>query len=212
MKFELVLRSVPNLSVVEKHDQFVRHLKEIPGSWGIPNDKNVPCPDMGSNVSAILTLKSCLGKGLAGRVIYRLRSGLTDCSECDDIVNVEFDPRKQDFSQICHTVFPRYVEAFDAYYGYITNEDYIYEDFSRSRNINYRRRIVRMNEVNFFSFEFARIVFQQDVREILSKALHLGMEVREITPGILLSSTTHPLTPAEGNALNTEARGQFAMI
>ncbi|WP_121356802.1 hypothetical protein [Flavisolibacter nicotianae] len=152
-RFDLSSRTSINISVEQKHEKIINGLKVIPKPWGV-EDGFYPVPDFADGIIAIFPLDNILGEGITGNIIYRYRRRLEDSSMDDDIINIEFNPKKVDYGHLLNETFKKYIDFFDPYAAQIFDEEIIYQDFERVQNKNLRKELIRLYPVNYYDTQY----------------------------------------------------------
>jgi hypothetical protein len=211
MKYQMKIRSVPTDTVDAKQSRFLSTIHCLNNDWGV-SSTNAQRPEFGTELSACFPLGKQLGKGISGAITYRFRGGLTDIGECDDMIDLEFQSNRPDIQHVLDTVFPSYCEAFDGYYGYIGNEEYVYTDFELSRNRNVRKGIVRVHQANYFNNEYFRRITRGRGDSWLSELSDQGWAVSLLKDGVLVRWGKEILTYEKGEEVNRVALGALEHI
>ena len=195
---------MPTDSVDAKQAHFISTIRCLNNDWG-GSSTNAKNPEFGTELSASFPLGKHLGKGISGAIMYRFRGGLADIGECDDMIDLEFKSDRPDIHYVLDTVFPSYCEAFDGYYGYVGNEEYVYADFEVSRNRNIRKGIVRVHQANYFNHEYIRRITHGRGDSWLSDLRDQGWAVLPLKDGVLVRWSQEILTYEKGEEVNREA-------
>lgn len=204
MKYQMKIRSMPTDSVDAKQTRFLSMIHSLDKDWGV-SSTNAKTPEFGTELSASFPLGKQLGKGISGAITYRFRGGLTDIGECDDMIDLEFKSDRPDIHYVLDTVFPSYCEAFDGYYGYVGNEEYVYTDFEVSRNRNIRKGIVRVHQTNYFNHEYIRRITHGRGDSWLSDLRDQGWAVAPLQDGVLVRWSQEIFAYEKGEEVNREA-------
>lgn len=194
MKYVLRLRARPEkVSIAEKHQRLVSTLKRLGGPFGL-SDKEFAIPECGEELTARFDIGRELGKGINGFVSYRYRGGLRDHGDCDDLLDLEFAAKKVDYELLLTNVVPKYVEAFQPYYGFVGDEEFTYIDFDRSRNKNPRLDLIRFYPVAFYGDMFCREALGILPAELTRSVADLVSRIQEIEGGVLIVVDDKPLS------------------
>lgn len=211
MKYQMKIRSVPKLPVEAKQTQFLNAVCGFDKEWGVTSPI-ARTPEFGTELMASFPLGKQLGKGIKGAIYYRFRGGLVDIGECDDSIELEFKSDRSDIQYVFWTVLPIYCDAFDAYYGYVGNEEYIYTDFEVSRNRNTRNDIVRVHQANYFNFDYIRRITNGQSDKWLSDLHARGWKTSTLTKGILVVWPNELLTFEKGEELSRGAMEALELV
>jgi hypothetical protein len=179
-------RTAEDVPAERRHDHFVRGIRRLPAPWGLPDLGNFAFPGFGRDMTAIFPLPNPPKGGWKGRVTYRYRRLLTDSSSDDDFVDVSFNPQKADFEVLIEDVFPRYIQAFGGYFGYIGDEEFIHIDFDRSRGFNKRTGVLRMYPVTFLDGELCKRAFGLSAAGLMERLNGAGLSARSLGDGLVL--------------------------
>lgn len=188
MRFNMEMRSIAleEQSIVEKHAQFISNLQGVPEPWGIR--QQVAAPEPGSGLSASIKVSKILGNGLKGDLVYQLRRPFRDEAAHDDWMNVSFDPTRINYEELVYSVFPKYVSAFGAYYGEISDDEFIFMDHAaRSRlKVDKRNALYRIAPVTFWDASFCRRAMRMDVETVEARLSGKVEKVSRLGSGILI--------------------------
>lgn len=199
MKFCLRLLARPgNTKIEDRHKRLVDELKAIQGPWGL-RPGSYPAPTCGTSLSGRFSLGKNLGKGIRGFVDYRYRGGLSDSSQCDDILDLEFNTQNIDFEKLVRDVFPCYAAAIDAYYGHIGACEFMYLDFERSRNVDGRSSIIRFHQTAFFDAQFCERAMRMGPKEVFDRIRNVVGDANLFGNGVIYSAGIAPLSLHEAN-------------
>lgn len=204
MKFQMRIRSIPATSVAVKQSSFLSAIGGLNSDWGIESP-NALAPEFGAELSAFFPLGKQLGKGITGSINYRFRGGLSDICDCDDVIDLEFNSNRSDVDYVLDAVLPKYSEAFDAYYGFVGNEEYIYTDFEATRNRNTRKCIIRVFQANYFSRAYICRITNGQSDHWLSDLRGSGWQISSLKNGILVRWPREILTFERGEELSRDA-------
>lgn len=195
MRYNLEVRSIARAeqSISSKHAEFVSNLLGIPEPWGVR--EQLPAPDPGSGLSASLKLSKILGPGLKGDLVYQLRRPFRDEAAHDDWLNMSFDPAKVRYEELVYSVFPRYVAAFDAYYGEIADDEFVFMDHAaRARlKVDKRKALYRIAPVSFLDDSFCRRALGMDIEAVEARLAGKVEKTSRIGAGILIVLTSQIL-------------------
>lgn len=198
------IHSVPTKSVEAKHTHFLSSIKCFDSNWG-GSSTIAKIPEFGTELLALFPLGKQLGKGISGAIVYRFRGGLTDSCDCDDMIDLEFKSDRLDIRYLFDTIFPSYCEAFNGYYGYVGNEEYIYTDFDIGRNRDIRKGIVRVHQANYYHHDYIRRITHGRNERWLSILRDQGWTVSPLKEGVLVRWTQGILNFERGEEVNREA-------
>jgi hypothetical protein len=202
MKYNFEVRSIAReaQSIVEKHDIFVRHTQHLPSPWKTSLDRAAPEP--GAALSGALKVSDLFGKGLAGRVVYQFRRPFRDDSSQDDWIDVSFNPAKIDYRQLIDQVFLDCAAAFDAYYADIADDEFIYMDFDRLRELGIDRRqgLYRLPPVSYLRLDFCQQALGLSPAGIVERLQGKVEVVREALDGVFIVLTSEILPTDEMDA------------
>ncbi len=209
MKYYFEARSIPseNISIEVKHARFLSRIKGLMAPWGCTAD--VPAPDVGGALSAGVSVRKFLGKGLSGDVHYYFRGGLWDHPSSDDFFNIYFNPHKIDFAYLVDEVFVAYVEAFDPYYAQITDLEFVHMDFDEMAELptNARTGLFRPGIVSYMGEEFCRRVWGMGASDMARKFEGQVEQVRCAAGGVVLVLASTALPLEEAKSITDLAKG-----
>jgi hypothetical protein len=201
MKYSIQLNSQPQETVAEKHLRLLSVFEEFKDFFQL-NGLDVSTPDFGTHIFATRSFNKYLPKYLKLSVHYRYRAGLEDTSLHDDYLQFEFVPDSIDFAYLVNRVFPALIVGFDAYFGYIANYDLVYEDFKKSRDKDSRNEIIRFYPILFISNELCQRHLNLSASKVYERAKNHIKQAVILHEGILLVSSTMPLSIEESNTID----------
>ena len=211
MKYVMRLRARPDkLMIAEKHMRLVSYLSKLSGPFGL-RSSDFPSPDCGQELSARFELGKELGKGIKGFVRYRFRGGLEDQGDHDDLLDLEFDPRKMDYSILLREVFPCYVRAFQPYFGFIGDEEFTYVDFDRSRNTNSRYELIRFYPTAYYSNWFCANSLGLSAEELVGRVGDLIVKSELFDDGVILVGADSPIDLDRAEEFNVMMQKRLSM-
>jgi len=198
MRYELDIRARARTeeTIEHKHDTFMKGLTAIPQPWGLGGRQAPPAPDPGSELSAGLSLKKFLGKGVySANVCYEYRREFRDEGSDDDLIAIDLNPRKADYRSLVLDVFPAYVRAFGAYLGEIGDVEFTHVDFDKEGELklNCRNDVYRIRPVSFFDAELCRRAFGLAPTDIVVKLQGKVERVSSICNGVYIVGSAEPL-------------------
>ena len=199
MKYVLRIhgRTAEGVPAELRHDEFVRGIRGLPVPWGLPDLGSFPFPGFDRDMTALFPLPNLQKGGFKGRVTYRYRRLLNDSSSEDDVADVSFNPQKVDFAPLIDEVFPRYVQAFGAYFGYIGDEEFVHIDFNRSRGFNRRAGVLRFYPVTFLDAELCRRAFGVPSSHLIERFQNAGLPAQPLKDGLLMVTHHGPVSIAD---------------
>lgn len=211
MKYVMRLRARPDeLTIVEKHERLVSELAKLNGAFGL-RSSDFPTPDCGQELSARFELGKQLARGIKGFVSYRFRGGLEDQGDHDDLLDLEFDPRKIDYGLLLSEVFPCYVRAFQPYFGFIGDEEFTYVDFDRSRNTNSRYELIRFYPTAYYNNWFCANALRLSAEELMRRVADLAVRSEIFGDGVLIVGTDSPIELNRAEEFNNAMRKRLSM-
>jgi hypothetical protein len=191
--FHLSSFAMQSAAISAKHAKLISELMALDGPWGLP-PASYPTPDPGKELSADFRLgKSLRGSGVRGFVSYRYRGGLRDDSGCDDYMILEFNPARVDFAALVQNALPRYIHAFEPYFGYISDEEFTFTDFHRSRDVNSRHTLLRMFPICFLSEDYCRKTLKRGAGEVADQVRGWVESVEVTNTGVIVMASKAPL-------------------
>lgn len=206
MKYLLRLNSfaTDSVAILDKHKKLVSELTTLEGPWGL-QPGGYPPPDPGKELSAHFQLaKSLRGRGVRGFVSYRYRGGLRDESDCDDYVALEFNPARVDFASLIKTALPRYIQAFEPYFGHVSDEEFVFTDFDRSRNVDQRRVVLRVLPICFLSQKLCKRALGVNADEVTDRLRGRVELVESVGAGLLIVARMEPVPFETAKKLSDE--------
>jgi hypothetical protein len=207
MKYMLTLRSRPIQAetIEEKHAAFFRNVSSLAGCWGFHT--GVPSlPAMGEQLISVVNLSKLLGRGLKGRMTYVFRSAPQDKAMYDDVLYLEFDPRKIDYSYLVNHVFPTYITAFAGYRGELGDIAFVDQDFEHEREIDSRHGIYRIYPVSFYDHLLSQRAFGLNPTEVAARFNDVVERVGVLGNGVLIIASSEILSFAEADQLTKNLR------
>jgi hypothetical protein len=204
-KFELSSRTDLNISVEQKHEKIINGLKQILSPWGI-KDGSYPAPEFGDAIIAVFNFDKILGKTLSGNIIYRFRRMLENHSLDDDVINIEFNPKKLDYAFLIEDVFKKYIDFFEPYSAHIFDEELIYQDFERSQNKNLRKDLIRFYPVSFFDAKYCMDALGVSLLELKNLLLEKVERVELYKDGIIIIASSKLLNSEQSNKMDENLR------
>lgn len=159
----------PSESIEDKHNGFLTSISKLPPPWGA--EKMPPPPVIGSALSVGVKAKNFLGKGIQGDVNYHFRGDLQDKASSDDFIYLTFNSSKINYLELIRDVFMAYVDAFDAYYGEVLNDEFIIRDHDDRKALGLDRRngIFRIPAVGYFDLNYCRRIFGVDAEVLVQR-------------------------------------------
>ena len=211
MKYNLEIRAIARQeqSIEDKHQSFLGALDGLPTPWGLVQP--VPAPDPGSGLSASLKVAKLLGKGLRGDLVYQFRRPFRDEASQDDYINVTFDPERIDYKQLVANIFLRYVSAFGGYYADISDDEFIFMDYDKRRElrIDKRHNIYRISPVSYLSKELCLKALGLTPDQVVERLQGKVEAVRTALDGVLIVLTSKALPTAEMDEICWKVRNHF---
>jgi hypothetical protein len=208
MKYNFEVRSIARQtqSIVEKHDSFVRGAQHLPLPWQPSADRAAPEP--GAALSGILKVSELLGKGLGGQVVYQFRRPFRDEASQDDWIDISFNPARIDYRQLVDQTFLDYAAAFDAYYADIADDEFIYMDFDRVRElgIDKRQSLYRLSPVSYLRRDFCQQALGMSPARIVERLQGKIEVARETLDGVFLVLTSGILPADEMDTICWRAK------
>lgn len=204
-RFELSSRTNVNSSLEQKHEKIIKALKQIVSPWGI-NDGIYPVPEFGEAMIAVFKLDKILGKGIKGNIIYRFRRLIEDHSLDDDVMNIEFNPKKIDYDFLITEVFKKYIEFFEPYAAQIFNEEVIYQDFELSQNMNLRIDFIRFYPVSYFDAKYCKDSLGVTVLELKYLLMGKVEKVELYNDGIIILGSSKLLDTEQTNKIDIQIK------
>lgn len=186
MRYELHIRSrpTPEESVVAKHERIALRFLAASRMWLGEIGELPVAREPRSEPALHLSLTRKLSKLVKGSMAYANRNYLLDEGRFDDWFTLEFDPGKVDFDSLVMKAFPMYIDAFDAYFGHIANEEfahlYMTDDYCECRT-----DIGRVYPVSFFDSKLCARALPVPPAAALAR---MGPDARIHNGGILLAS------------------------
>jgi hypothetical protein len=196
--FGLRHRATLEEKIGDRHSRLIAKLRELAPPWGIPStyvaEEPVVAP---GNLSVRVQLKGILGSPIKGYVAYPLRKDTyldADNAQFDDILIIEFAPSKIDYGDFVRTVFPRYVDAFDAYRAVVKEESTVAEDWpeivqrvrASGKDIDGRDGVHRISAVNYYDSLLCQRAFGRSPAQIVARLKGAVEDVVEFRNGVLL--------------------------
>lgn len=211
MKYNLMIRSRPTEDIFRRHDRFMTLLSGLGNEWGLNEGAMPPkVKDPGTDPMREVSLSRCFPKGIKALVSYQNRKYFQDEAMYDDYFDLHFDPSKFDYSTLCERIFPEYIEAFDAYYGEIGDEELTFLGFDRSRKVEGRNAVHRIYPVCFFDRELCERAFHS-TPEAIARQVAAHVEKTLITSkGVCIVATSRIVTVKEANAINKRLKTLLA--
>lgn len=208
MKYHLEVRSVAiqAQSIREKHASFVGMSHRLAPPWCVASD--IPAPDPGGRLSAVVKLDKMLGKGFRGELVYQFRREFRDSAAHDDYLSITFDPQKVDYKGLVSSVFLCFALAFEAYYAEIMDDDFIFKDYDRRRELGIDKRhgVFRIAPVCFLDERLCRAAFGLRPGQIVERLAGKVEEVRETANGVFIAITGAVLASAQMDPLCEEVK------
>jgi hypothetical protein len=209
--FRLNARSTEDVPIAEKHAKLVGGLMSIAGDWGL-EPVEYPAPDPGRELSAQFQLgKRLRSRGVRGFVNYRFRGGLREDSACDDYIDLDFNPERVDFGGLI-AALPKYVAAFEPYFGYVADEEFTFLDFNRSLNANYRISVLRVYPVCYLSRGLCTQALGLSLGEVASRFGKKARSVIVVENGAIIIGHTEPIPFVAARALSDELSGSVGVM
>lgn len=220
MKYQLMIRSRPSQDerIVDKHEDFMRALFRMKNGWGLTTKDWPKAKKQEPNqFFESYRLKNVLPEGLKGEVRYSTRKVLSfytekfgpeyiDRAQYDDSFCLEFNPEKIDFTGLVQEAFAKYLGAFHAYVGEIFDMEFNHIDFDKSRQIESRSGVYRINPVNFFDRELCRRAFALEPKEIVSRLQGKAESASVECDGALIIASSQVLTMREADEINVKLK------
>lgn len=205
MRYILRLNAVAEegVSIPEKHESTISGLNAVDGPWGLPTGYYPP-PDPGRELAGDFPLgKHLRGRGVRGFVSYRYRGSLQDHSACDDYIRLEFNPSRVDFESLVPTALAQYIAAFRPYSASVFDEEFIFEDFDRTRHVNRRAKIVRISPIEYLSESYCERALGLSVDEAGQRFRTVAHTITA-DDGFLIVGHTTPIPFESALALSSE--------
>jgi hypothetical protein len=201
LTLEMRYRAKAEETIAERHDQIVRGLAEVGPPWGIKNGVAVPGPDTEGSLVVQVNLTPYLGLGIAGGLLYKLRSSeyLRDEAEFDDLLLLEIDSTHVDYRSLVQIAFPAYVQAFTPYRGTIVLDQQLSADewpeivrlgAETGRDVDGRDGVYRINPVSYFDRELCLRAFNLAPEEIVAQLQGKVESASILLDGVLLVATS----------------------
>lgn len=222
-KFELVLRHRPSLnqSIEDKHSEFLAIAGGLPAPWGLTNIDECKLPKQEDNLATVIQLNRHLAKGLKGFVSYQLRAAtyLKDNAQYDDILVLEFNPNKIDYALLVFDVFPKLINAFQAYRAVITSMNLAMEDWqtvvekvnATGRDVDGRDGVFRISAVNFWDNLLCKRAFGMTPSEIVQRLSVSVPKAAILNDGAYVVSITSISNSGELATLDQHLRGALGI-
>jgi len=211
MKYNLEIRAIARQeqSIEEKHQFFLGGLDSLPPPWGLV--QQLPAPDPGGGLSASLKVAKLLGKGLRGDLVYQFRRPFRDDASQDDFINIVFDPEKVDYQQLVATIFLRYVSAFGGYYAEISDDEFIFMDYDKRRELRSDKRhgIYRIPPVSYLSQNLCLKSLGLTPNQVVERLQGKVEDVRTALDGVLIVLTSKALPTAEMDEICWKVKSHF---
>lgn len=203
MKYIFEVRAVASQSqsIREKHESLLAGLLGLPPPWGVVND--FPAPDPGGQLSAVVKAGKILGKGLRGEFVYQFRRQFRESAAHDDYLTLTFDPSKVGYKELVSSVFIKYVSVFDAYYAEILDDDFIFMDYDRRRELGVDKRngIYRIAPVCYLDKRLCEAALGLQPAQIVQKLTGRVEVVRECLNGVFIVITSEILAATQMDGL-----------
>lgn len=203
MKYVVRVQARPDetLSPEEVHNRLIRCFRQLQSPWSISGESSVP--RFGPNAfTAQVPLTKLLGEGVRGFANYRMRSGLRDDSNCDDFLDLEFNPAKVDLEYVVEIVLPQLAEALDAYLGYVGDQEFSHIDFDKSRGVNRRKEIVRLYPATYLDNQLCQTAFALSAAEAADR-LHGTAELIQVRDrGLLIVASRQVVSLADAERIH----------
>jgi hypothetical protein len=171
----------------------------------------VAAPAPGSALSATLKASDLLGKGPRGGVVYQFRRPFRDEASQDDWIDISFNPARIDYDALIGQVFLDYAAAFDAYYADISDDEFIYMDFDRQKEIGRDKRhgLFRLSPITYMRQDFCRRALGLSPAQVVER-LKGGVEVaREALDGVFIVLTSQVLATEQMDTICWEAKSRL---
>ncbi|MDC6171350.1 hypothetical protein [Paucibacter sp. XJ19-41] len=212
MKYYLEARSIPckQQSIEDKHQAFFSGILDLPSPWG---SKSIPkLPPIGGNLSVGVGAKEFAGPGLKGSVHYSFRGLDADSAYADDFINLAFNPRKIDYQQLVEQIFIKYVQAMNAYFAEISDDEFIFQDYDERKRlkIDARHGLYRIPAVLYARDDFCRRALGLGAAEVQARLNDRVATSELIQGGVLIVLSRDVLTAPEMDALSTKAKSALA--
>lgn len=201
MKYIIQLHSKPEGLVEEKHKALLIGLQSLNEPWSLAGHIST-APDFGRHFYAIVSFNKYLPKHIKGAVHYRYRNMLEDTSAHDDYIYLDFNTSKVDFKYIVSEVLPVLIQSFNAYYGYVANEEIALAYFKSIGNKNLREELPAFYPVHFLSGKLCVKSLGLSYLDIKEKLENTSVQTQFINDGILIISSYAALDAAESIIAN----------
>jgi len=212
MKYNIEVRAVAlqEQSIEEKHARFLGRIEGLDAPWA-PN-KIVDAPDPGTGLVAVLRASKVFGKGVSGNLVYQFRRKFDDDASEDDYLDISFNPQKVPYNELIYSAFLKYVHAFDAYTANISDDEFIYMDFDKQRELGIGDRdgIYRVCPVNYWSKSLCHKAFKLSPSQIVQR-LEGHVEIAEETlGGVFVVLTSEILSTSDMDIICWRAKDRLA--
>lgn len=208
LKYDLKVNSIAleKQSIDSKHKEFVEKMIKVNGVWG--GKFSPPAPDAGRELFALIKWSEIFGKdiGLVGDIMYQYRRKFGNDSWHDDRIFLSFNPNKIDYRSLIDDAFPIYASNFDGYFAQITDQEFLYLDYEKSRGIGGRGGLYRLPPVSFMRQDFCERAFNMTPAKIVDKLNGRVEMVREIFDGVQIVLTYNALPTGEMDVLCWKAK------
>lgn len=202
MKFRVNIRHRPQVSesVEVAFARFVGEASLLPPPWGLTSPSRLP--PLGPELCQILQLRGKLGKGVTGRILFRIRAEdyLKDRSSLDDYLIIEFDAGKVKWDEFVDNAFPTYARAVGAYYGSMARVDEPISYWRRAveigkatgRDLDGRDGFFRFGPINFMDRELCRRgCGGMTPQQIVDQLTGVVPDVRLFEDGVIIVAADH---------------------
>lgn len=207
MIYLLHLRARPedSLSPIKRHHRLIKCLDALSTkSWGFDSSRL-----KSFDASDALPIAQCaLTRGfrtkVKGAVWYFNRDIITNHGRCDDVLDLEFDPSKQDYNFIMDSVFPKLVLSFGCYFGLIAEWEEWTERSVRLGFREMRTTVEQFDIVNYFDDTLCRAAFNLRPSQV-ARRLDGKVTSAELFANGILICTTRAIVDGETAGQNGES-------
>jgi len=144
------------------------------------------------------------GRGIKCSIFYQYRNLLQDHSLQDDRMYLEFDPKKVDYADLADNILPAYVDIFESYRAVIYDEELLFADFEKSRNVNLRETILRFYPICFYDEELCLRSLHNPVSEIFDRLIQNNIKVSILGNGIFINYSSKFFTVQEADEFDSK--------
>lgn len=186
MIYHLQVRSIPQASesAIDKHQRFLTRLPDIARIFGVGLGKVPALKAAPDEEIATVPLTAAFGRRAKGDVLYTNRGYLEARAKFDDSLSLDFKPELLTLES-GFALLKTAVEALDAYYGVVEDEEFVFLSIERTGVVDVRNRVARVSPLSFFGDELLTRVLKM-TREEFKRRLERYARVEESASGVFV--------------------------